>query len=257
MRARECSRTGLRIVWLFSFLLASVFLPSTLHASALADTARQLAHKIAAASGPGAFAIEITNRSSLPERSAREVRSALETQLQSEGVHTTKTEQSMGTIEVVLSESLRDYVWTAEVAIGSDEKKVSMVALPRSFAGAPFAPALPIILKTSLLFLTNSPCSTPRSSTCPEVRACSCSTTTGRDLPAFRSQRRKLGLEAAPPIAHTRSFPRDLRGRLLLRRDHLFGRLLARNFLNHFNAAMPLTLVCNDSDDPWPDTRRR
>ena len=92
MEARESTRTpsGLRLGWLTSFLLATVFLPSSLCASGLGDTARQLAHKIAAAAGPGAFALEVTNRSSLDDKSVREVRSALEAELHVEGVHATK-----------------------------------------------------------------------------------------------------------------------------------------------------------------------
>src|ERR1700694_4487460 len=150
MRARESTRKsrGLRLGWLTSFLLATVFLPTSLCASGLGDTARQLAHKIAAAAGPGAFAIELTNRSALDDKSVHEVRSALEAQLHVEGVSTTKADQAMGTVEVVLSESLREYVWRAEMAIGSDEKKVALVSLPRSSmgTGTPFTAALPIVL---------------------------------------------------------------------------------------------------------------
>ncbi len=115
MRARESTRksSGLRLGWLTSFLLATVFLPTSLCASGLGDTARQLAHKIAAATGPGAFALEVTNRSSLDDKSVHETRSALEAELHVEGVNTAKAEQAMGTVEVVLSESLREYVWTA------------------------------------------------------------------------------------------------------------------------------------------------
>src|SRR5277367_1368794 len=117
MRARTSS--GLRLSWLTMFLLATVFLPSSLCASSLGDTARQLAHQIAADAGPGAFAVEITNHSSLDDRSVREVSSELEAQLQVEGVRATKADQAIGTIAVVLSESLRDYVWTAEIMLGS------------------------------------------------------------------------------------------------------------------------------------------
>src|SRR5229473_3905140 len=156
MRARESTRksSGLRLGWLTSFLLATVFLPSALRASSLEDTARQLAYKIAAAAGPGTFALEVTNRSSLDDKSVREVRSALEAQLHVEGVTAAKAEQAMGTVEVVLSENLREYVWTAEIAIGSDEKKIALVSMPRSSTGTgtPFTAALPIILKTTLLF---------------------------------------------------------------------------------------------------------
>src|SRR5437879_8139624 len=87
MRARESTRksSGLRLSWLTSFLLATVFLPSSIFASGLGDTARQLAHKIAAAAGPGAFALEVTNRSSLDEQSVRDMRIELQAQLPPEG----------------------------------------------------------------------------------------------------------------------------------------------------------------------------
>src|SRR5208337_3078999 len=155
MRARASS--GLRIGWLTSLLLATVFLPSSLCASSLGDAARQLARKIVATAGPGAFALEVANRSSLDEKSVREVRSALEAELHVEGVHTAKVEQAMGTVEVVLSESLREYVWTAEIVIGSDEKKVALVSLPRPPTGTPFTAALPVVLKTTLLFAQEQP----------------------------------------------------------------------------------------------------
>src|SRR5208283_5986432 len=57
-------------------------------------------------------------------------------------------------------------------------------------------------------------------------------------------------LEASLPIAHTRAFPRDLRGRLLLRRDHLFDIYLPGTFCKS-SAVAPLTLACNDNDAPW------
>ena len=159
MRAREFTRklSGLRLGRLTSLLLAMAILRSSLSASSLGDAARELAHKISADAGPGAFALEVTNRSSLDDKGVREVRSALEAELQIEGLHTAKTEQAIGTIEVVLSESLRAYVWTAEIAIGSDEKKVAFVSLPRPSTGMSFAPALPITLKTILLFAQERP----------------------------------------------------------------------------------------------------
>ena len=155
MRARSSS--SLRLGWLTSLLLATALLPSPLCASSLGDAARQLAHKIAAAAGPGAFALAVSNRSSLDDKSVREVRSALEAELHVEGVHAAKAEQAIGTIEVVLSESLREYVWTAETVIGADEKKVALVALPRPTTGTAFTPALPIVLKATRMFAQESP----------------------------------------------------------------------------------------------------
>ena len=258
MRARTSS--GLRLDWLTSFLLATVFLPLPLCASRLGDTARQLAHKIAAAAGPGAVALEVTNRSSLDEKSVREVRSALEAELHVDGVHATNAEQAMGTVEVVLSESLREYVWTAEIAIGSEEnvsqeKKIAIVSLPRSPREASFAPALPIVLKSTLLFAQEQPMldvavfEMPGGSRLLVLgdAAVAIYRRLGTDLS------KRWELEASLPIAHARAFPRDLRGRLLLRRDRLFDVYLPETFCRtNSSAAAPLTLACNDSDDPWP-----
>src|SRR5712692_2459517 len=257
MRARESTRksSGLRLGWLTSFLLATVFLPASLSASTLGDTARQLAYKIAAAAGPGAFALEVTNRSSLDDKSVREVRSALEAQLQIEGVTAAKAEQAMGTVEVVLSESLREYVWTAEIVIGSDEKRVALVSLPRSSMGTPFAAALPIVLKTTLLFAQEQPM---LDVALVEMPGGSHLLVLDEGMVAiFRHQglvqAGRWELEASLAIAHSRVFPRDLRGRLLLRRDHLFDVYLPGTFCRS-NSVASLTLTCNDTDDPWPLT---
>ncbi len=252
MRARTSS--GPRLGWLTSFILATVFLPSSLSASSLGDIARQLAHKIAAAAGPGAIALEVTNRSSLDDKSVREVRSALEAQLHTEGVHTTKGEQAMGTVEVVLSESLREYVWTAEIVIGSDEKRVALVSLPRSPTETPIAAALPIVLKTTLLFAQEQ----PMLDVAVEMPGGSRLIVLDDGMVAiYRHQGAnpagRWELEASLPIAHSRTFPRDLRGRLLLRRDRLFDVYLPGTFCRS-SAVAPLTLACNDSDDPWPLT---
>ena len=261
MRARESTRksSGLRLSWLTSFLLATVFLPSSIFASGLGDTARQLAHKIAAAAGPGAFALEVTNRSSLDDKSVRDVRSALEAQLHIEGVSIAKAEQAMGTVEVVLSESLREYVWTAEIAIGSDEKKIALVSIPRSSTGTGtlFAAALPIVLKTTLLFAQEQPMLDVALVDMPGGTRLL--VLDNGAVAIYRhhgaSAAAQWELEASLPIAHPRTFPRDLRGRLLLRRDHLFDVYLPGTFCRTtFNAVASLTLTCNDTDDPWPLT---
>src|ERR1700675_4533143 len=261
MRARESTRKsrGLRLGWLTSFLLATVFLPSSFLASGLGDTARQLAQKIAAAAGPGAFALEITNRSSLDDKSVREVRSALEAQLHVEGVSTAKAEQAMGTVEVVLSESLREYVWTAAIVIGADEKRVALLSLPRSSmgTGTPFTAALPIILKTTLLFAQEQPM---QDLALVEMPGGSRLLVLNDGTVAIyhhhgANAAGQWELEASLPITHSRIFPRDLRGRLLLRRDHLFDVYLPGTFCrSSSSAAASLTLTCNDSDDPWPLT---
>jgi hypothetical protein len=249
---RACTSGGLRLGWLTSFLLAGVFLPSTLFASNLGDAARQLAHKIASVTGPGAIALEVTNRSSLDEKSVREVRIALEAQLRIEGVRTAKADQAMGSVQVTLSESVREYVWAAEIAIGSDEKKVALVSLARPQSGATTASAMPVVLRKTFLFAQEQPI----------LDAALVDMSGGSRLLLLddskvvvyrQPQAGRWEQEATLAIAHSRTFPRDPRGRLLLRRDHLFDVYLPGTFCRS-SAAAPLTLACNDSDDPWPLT---
>ena len=242
---------GLRLGWLTLFLLAAVFLPSSLFASNLGDAARQLAHKIASVTGPGAIALDIANRSSLDDKSVREVRIALEAQLRIEGVRSAKADQAMGSVQVTVSESVREYVWAAEITIGSDEKKVALVSLARAQPGATIAAAMPVVLRKTFLFAQEQPI----------LDAALVDMGGGSRLlvldpskvAVYRQQAGQWEQEATLAIAHSRTVPRDPRGRLLLRRDHLFDIYLPGTFCRSSTAA-PLTLACNDSDDPWPLT---
>ncbi len=242
---------GLRLGWLTSFLLATVFLPSSLFASNLGDAARQLAHKIASVTGPGAIALEVANRSSLDDKSVREVRIALEAQLRIEGVRAAKADQAMGSVQVTLSESVREYVWAAEIAIGSDEEKVVLVSLARAHSGVTTASAMPVVLRKTFLFAQEQPI----------LDAALVDMSGGSRLlllddskvAVYHQQAGRWEEEAALAIAHSRTLPRDPRGRLLLRRDHLLDVYLPGTFCRS-SAAAPLTLACNDSDDPWPLT---
>jgi hypothetical protein len=57
--------------------------------------------------------------------------------------------------------------------------------------------------------------------------------------------------EQSLPITHSRPWPRDMRGRLIPRQDHLFDIYLPGLFCQ--SASSPsLSLVCHSSDDPWP-----
>jgi len=57
--------------------------------------------------------------------------------------------------------------------------------------------------------------------------------------------------EQSLPLSHSRPWPRDLRGRLTLRKDHLFDAYLPGIFCRSTMTA-PMAVSCFESDDPWP-----
>ena len=58
-------------------------------------------------------------------------------------------------------------------------------------------------------------------------------------------------MEQAVDVAHRHPFPRDLRGRLVLRQDRLFDAYLPGTLCSS-STTFPIALSCRDSDDPWP-----
>jgi len=241
--------SGTRLRWLTALAFAVVLLSSNLRASSLTDLARQLAQRTVAITGPGAIALEIVNRSSLDDHSVNEVRTALEAQLRGQGVRTAKPDESVAQVHVVLSESLREYVWSAEIIMGQDEHRVVLVSMPHAVStGAP-ASAMPLTIRKTFLFTQAQPI----------LDALMVEMPGGTRLLAldesrvavYRQQAGRWELESSLSISRSHIFPRDPRGRLLLRRDHLFDAYLPGT-LCRSSAAAPLTMTCSDSDDPWP-----
>jgi hypothetical protein len=146
---------------------------------------------------------------------------------------------------------MREYVWAAEITVGSDEKKVALVSLARPQSDAATAASMPVQLKRTFLFAQEQPI----------LDAALIDMSGGARLlvldesrvAVYRQQSGRWEQEAELPVTHARAFPRDPRGRLLLRRDHLFDVYLPGTFCRS-GVAAPLTLVCNESDDPWPLT---
>lgn len=56
------------------------------------------------------------------------------------------------------------------------------------------------------------------------------------------------------PIRHTRSYSRDLHGRIIAAQDHWFDAYLPGVLCSASNAGAQITMNCDDSDDPWPVT---
>ena len=208
----------------------------------------QLAEKIAAVTGPGVVALEVANRSSIGTSEADQIRRGLIASLASSGVQISEADPVAATVRVTLSESLQNYVWVAEILPKKSDASVAMVSTPRPDSAVNPQPALPLTLHATQLVSQPDPIldaaileGNPRRMVVLGENAVNVYEFTDGHWIAGRSL----------AINHDRPLPRDVRGRVVLRKDHLFDAYLPGLICRSTNAS-PLELNCSRSDDPWP-----
>jgi len=242
--------------WLLLCLLALVCCGQYGAAQAGADwgeSLRQLAQKIAAATGPGAVAIFFDNRSSMGRAEAERARRELTSDLDGLGVKSSDESAAVATIHATLSENLGSYVWVAAVAQGGAEAGVFMVTSPRrvtDFGAPPSSNA--VTIRKTLLWIQPEPIL----DAVLVANAGSAATLIVLDagkVAIYSQEGSRWQLTQSLAIAHKRRWPRDLRGRLALPRDHLFDAYLP-GVVCASTAAPTLNLSCRDADDAWPLT---
>jgi hypothetical protein len=210
----------------------------------------QLARKIAAVTGPGAVALEVTNRSSLSQADMDDIRRGLLAELAGLGVHFVGADQAAATVQVSLSENVQNYVWIAEIHVGNNEASVVMVTTPRMEPSAGERPTAPLTIHKALLWTDENrildvalPTGSPAVMIVLEPES----------AVLYAVQNSHWQVQQTLAVPHARPWPRDLRGRLVLRKDHLFDAYLPGVFCQSATTA-PLALKCRESDDPWPLT---
>jgi hypothetical protein len=211
---------------------------------------QQLARKIVAASGPGAVALTVENRSSLTRRETEIIQNGLRSALEGVGIRFVRPEQAAATVTISLSENAASYVWVAEVRLGAGEATVVMITTPRPEGSSVAHDSVPLSLRKISLWSQDEPIldvAVLEENASPVHIA----VLDGEKVSLYRMQGGKWQLEQALGIVHSRPWPRDLRGRLIPARDHLLDVYLP-GVLCRSNAAMPLALSCRESDDPWP-----
>jgi hypothetical protein len=236
----RCTRTA-------ALLLVLLCVP-VLRATDWKTPQEQLAEKIAAVTGPGAIALDVTNRSSLSHVDVDRIRQGLSTQLASAGVRFVNPDQANATVQVFLSEDFQNYVWLAEIHQGTNEPSIVMITTPRSDTLASTQDVSAMTIHKTLLWSE-------------DARILDIAIVSGNpqqmivldqdNVALYKFDNNRWLLEQALAIAHMHPWPRDLRGRLVLRKDHLFDAYLPGVFCRSGTAA-PLTLNCYESDDPWP-----
>ncbi len=206
----------------------------------------QLARKIAAVTGPGAVHLNLVNRSSVAQASVDEIRRTLMSELSAQGLHFVEAEQAAASVDVTLSENLENFILIAEIHQGTNEPAIIMVTLARTESSiGEHAPAA-VAVRKALLWSDESPIldlvilnANPQHMIALEPES----------IVFYVMNNGHWQQEQSLPMAHAHPWPRDLRGRLLLRRDHLFDAYLPGVYCR---SAKPGMMECHPSDDPWP-----
>ncbi len=230
-----------------------------------AGAEEQLAAKIVAITGTRTMAVEVSNRSSFGAATADDIRRGFLTQLAARGVRFVSVEQAAARVQVSLSESLQTYVWVAEIQPGASqatnqtpdrttnvaalaERAVVMVSLPRpeTLAAQP-EPAAMVLHKTPLWSQQERILDVAVLEGSPARMLVLGS----QGVALYRLQDGRWQVEQSLAIAHSRPWPRDLRGRLVLRKDHLFDAYLP-GVSCRSTTTSPLAMTCYEGDEAWP-----
>lgn len=211
------------------------------------DAARQLAAQVAAKAGAGsAIALDIRNVSSMPEGPLSELRSQIESALRARGMESVEKSRAVAEVEITVSENMRGYLLVAEIRQGQTVD-VAMVPLTRAVpTGQTVGPAAMVLRKTPLWSQED-----------PILDAALLQTGGTSHLLVLDTAKVALYalsdsggvLQSSQPI--NANWPRDPRGRLVLRRDHLFDAYLPGVTCSSAGQAVQGT-QCRVNDDPWP-----
>ncbi|MCU1272410.1 MAG: hypothetical protein JWN74_3704 [Acidobacteriaceae bacterium] len=212
------------------------------------DPVSQLATQITAATGPGVVALEINNRSSIGSADVEEIRRELTSALATSGVRVWQPDQAAANIKLTLSENVQDYVWVAQVQSGTSDAKVILVSTPRP-ESAPLAPnAPPVTIHATPLVSQPDPILDVAilESTPPRIVVLG---RTAITIQEFTNQH--WAVVQSLPVSSPNPLPRDSRGRVFLRKDHLFDAYFPGLACHSTNSA-PIAMNCSPSEDPWP-----
>jgi hypothetical protein len=226
------------------------------HAANWEQPVGDLAKQIAALTGPGSVKLTIRNDSSLASGEIPAIRKLLERDLRGFGVVAGGSE-SATLIRVTLSENLQGGLWVAEVVEGT-ETRVTM--LPVMLGATTVAGGGPTLTLRRTLLLTEPD---------PVLDAQLFSIGGVQRLVVLEPERIVSYVRNAAvlgpagtatgnwiedqhfAIAHTRPFPRDIRGELVAALDHLFDAYLPGAMCSGTTTGAQITVACADSDDPW------
>jgi hypothetical protein len=234
-----------------SLALTVLLLPApSFAADPFTDAARQLTVQIAARAGAGSeISITTRNLSSLSESQFAEVRRALEAQLRAQGLRVVPAAQAVADVRITLSENVQGYLWIAEIRQGQTQQ-AAIVPIPRAPAAAAPASAALFTLRKTALWVQDEPILDVA-----VLEGGGAATNLLVLDPArvalYAVQGGRGELQQSQPITRSAPWPRDVRGRLVLGRDHLFDAYLPGMHCSTSGQNLA-PMSCAATDDPWP-----
>ena len=235
----------------FAFLFSLLFSAIGAQAVDWSTAEQQLAKKIVAVTGPGTVNLTVENRSSLGRRESDMVQNGLRSALEQSGIHFVKSDEAAASVALTLSENETSYVWVAEVHQGAGDSSVVMVSVPRSGRPGVASESMPITLRKTPIWTQDERILDV--AVLEENGAASRIAVLGaEDVSVYRVQNGKWQAEQTLSVTHSKSWPRDLRGRLVPAADHTLSAYLPGVICRIGITAAPSNMTCHASDDPWP-----
>jgi hypothetical protein len=244
--SRRISRLALASA--FVCLLAAVPLDG---ADSWKESAGELARIIAAQIGaPTTVALTMRNASTLTESDAGAIRQALRSQLRSQGFRFVRADRAKAEVRVTLSENADGYLWVAEIGSG-DSRAVRMVAVPRVPPPPASSTPEPLSIRKALVFEQEERI-LDFSLLGPDAEGTARMLLLGPErISLFKKLAGSWAVQQTAPISHARPWPRDLRGRLVVRTDQTFDVYLPG--VKCAGAVQPeLSADCHEGSETWP-----
>jgi hypothetical protein len=215
----------------------------------LTSAAAQFAANITERSLPGAVSVTINNRSSLKDEDVSALRAEFLRQLQARGWRARRADEGGAALNVILSESFRDYVWTAEI-IAAESRAVAIFEMPKPKQQISIANERVTLSRTLLLssedVLLDVALLEGRVAEGTHMLAL-----TSTSIQFYRMQSAQWRLLQSQPLGRVSKTSRDLRGRLLVQQASMLDAYLPGL---HCSGVVTQTVSfnCSQSDDPWP-----
>lgn len=231
-------------------ILLTLITAITAHAADWSGAEQQLARKVASVTGPGIIALTFENQSSLGPRDSEIVQNGLRAALEQAGIHFVRPEQAAASVAITLSENVTSYVWVAQIHQSAAESAVVMVSVPRSGRLNAVHDSMPITLRKSVIWSQTDPildvAVLEEAASPTRIVVLS-----PQNVSFYRSTGGKRQPEQVLAISHTKPWPLDLRGRLVVTKDRLIDAYLP-GVICHMGAGTTVAINCGEGDDPWP-----